>query len=101
MIVVWSPRASRDAERAATYIARDRPLAARRWLLGLFEAVERLELFPLSGHTLPDAPRASRREIPYQGYRILYQIVSEERIEVTRVIHARRKLRKRDVTSDE
>ena len=38
MRVVWSPLAIERAAEAATYIAQDNPVAARRWVDGLFAA---------------------------------------------------------------
>lgn len=95
MKLVWSRRATREAEHAAEWIARDRPNAALDWLGGLYAAVKRLEQFPFSGHVLPEIPLAARREIPYRGYRVIYRLRPDD-IEILRVARARRDLRPRD-----
>lgn len=95
MTLVWSRRATREAERAAEWIARDRPLGALEWLDGLYAVVKRLEQFPFSGHVLPEIPLAARREIPYRGFRVIYRL-RPDAIEILRVAHARRDLRPRD-----
>lgn len=95
MRLVWSRRATRDAEHAAEWIAKDRPEGALEWLDGLHAAVLRLQQFPFSGHVLPEIPLAARREIPYRGYRLIYRI-RPDALEILRVAHARRDLRPRD-----
>ena len=91
MNVVWSPRAIREADRAARYIARDRPRAAVNWLTGLRGVVGRLAEFPYSGHSLPELPNSPRLELPYGGYRVIYR-VRPDRVEILRVVHARRNM---------
>jgi plasmid stabilization system protein ParE len=83
--VHWSPRAIRDADEAAAYIAGERPAAAERWLTGLFEAVRRLERFPESGRT-----------VPLGGYRIIYR-TGKRGVEIVTVMHVRRQLRPEDL----
>lgn len=95
MRLVWSRRATRDAEHAAEWIAKDRPEGALEWLDGLHAAMLRLEQFPFSGQVLPEIPLAARREIPYGGYRVIYRL-RPDRVEILRVAHGRRDLRPRD-----
>ena len=95
MRLVWSRRATRDAEHAAEWIAKDRPEGALDWLDGLHAAVLRLQEFPFSGHVIPEIPLAARREIPYRGYRVIYRL-RPDAVEILRVAHARRDLRPRD-----
>jgi toxin ParE1/3/4 len=72
--VVWSPLAIDRAEEESAFIAADKPDAARRWLEALFKAVDRLELFPLSGHPLPELETARYRQVLYKAHRIIYRI---------------------------
>ncbi|MGH9422836.1 MAG: type II toxin-antitoxin system RelE/ParE family toxin [Thermoanaerobaculia bacterium] len=75
MRIVWSPLAIERAHEAATYIARDKPEAARSWLEGLFEAVDRLEQLPRSGRMIPEIGLPEYREIVYRhSYRIAYYV---------------------------
>lgn len=73
MRIVWSPLALERVTEVAEYIARDRPLAAERWVDGVFAAVRRLEAYPLSGRVVPEACRSDLREIIHGGFRILYR----------------------------
>ena len=73
MRIVWSPLAIERAHEAATYIARDKPEAARSWLEGVFEVVDRLEAFPQSGRMVPEIGLPEYREIVYRkSHRIVY-----------------------------
>jgi plasmid stabilization system protein ParE len=61
------------ATEAAAYIARDKPEAARSWLEGIFDAVDRLEAFPQSGRMVPEIGLPEYREIVYRkSHRIVY-----------------------------
>jgi len=72
---VWSPLAIERAYEAANYIARDKPEAARSWLEGVFEAVDRLEAFPQSGRMVPEIGSPEYREIVYRkSHRIVYYV---------------------------
>ena len=75
MRIVWSPLAIEGAYEAAKYIARDKPEAARLWLEGVFEAVDRLEVFPQSGRMVPEIGLPEYREIVYRkSHRIVYYV---------------------------
>ena len=66
MKVVWSPLAIERAAAEAAFIAADKPEAARKWLNGLFAAVDRLATFPLSGKAVPEIPLAEYRQLTYK-----------------------------------
>ena len=75
MRVVWTLLAVERATEAAAYIARDKPAAARTWLEGVFEAVDRLEAFPQSGRMVPEIDSPEYREIVYRkSHRIVYHV---------------------------
>ena len=75
MRIVWSPLAIERAYEAAKYIARDKPEAARSWLEGVFDAVDRLEAFPQSGRMVPEIGSPEYREIVYRrSHRIVYYV---------------------------
>jgi plasmid stabilization system protein ParE len=73
--IVWSPLAIKRAYEAAAYIAGDKPEAALRWLDGLFEVTDRLEMFPESGRIVPEIGLPEFREVVYRrAYRVIYRI---------------------------
>jgi len=73
--VVWTLLAVERVNEVAEYIARDKPEAARSWLNGLFDAVDRLEAFPQSGRMVAEIGLPEYREIVYRkSYRIVYHV---------------------------
>lgn len=57
----------------------------------VFEAVERLTDFPLSGRVVPEFSRDDLREVPLGVYRIVYQVGGDV-IEIATVFHMARLL---------
>jgi len=86
--VVWGDDA-RAFVRAE--MAKLRPLEAQRWLAKLEKAAARLELFPYSGHSLPEVPRLAILETPVQPYRLIY-FVGDEEVTIITVCHSRESL---------
>ncbi len=85
MKIVWSPLAIERAYEPATYIASDKPQAALRWLDGLFEVTDRLEMFPESGRIVPEIGLPEFREVVYgKAYRVIYR-VEETRVSILTV----------------
>jgi toxin ParE1/3/4 len=72
--VVWSPLAIDRAFEEASFIARDKPGAAERWLDGVFEVVDRLETFPNSGREVPELPGTRYRELIYGAHRVVFAL---------------------------
>jgi toxin ParE1/3/4 len=73
--IVWSPLAIERAYEAAAYIATDKPEAALRWLDGLFEVTDRLEMFPESGRVVPEIGVREFREVVYRrAWRVIYRV---------------------------
>jgi plasmid stabilization system protein ParE len=78
----------------ASFIALDKPEAADRWLDGLFATVERLEMFPSSGHAVPELRSSKYRQIVYQSHRVIFSISDA----VVRIHTVRRSKRRLDVS---
>ncbi len=57
----------------------------------VFEAVDRVELFPESGRIVPELKRKEIREIILGNYRIIYRIKGEL-VEILTVYHSSRLL---------
>lgn len=74
MKVIWSPLAIDRAGEESAFISKDKPDAGRRWLEAVFKAVDRLELFPLSGHRVPEVDSPRYRQVLYKGHRVIYRI---------------------------
>jgi len=89
--ISWTEQALDDVEAICEYLHRDAPQYARVIADDIFQAVERLTLFPLSGRIVPEMGREDIREIILAHYRIIYRVVSDE-VEVLTVHHSARLL---------
>jgi len=96
MRVVWSPLAVERAAEAASYIAKDNPSAARRWVDGLFEATETLGRLPERGRRVPELRRPDVRELLWGNYRIVYR-VETRRVAILTVRHLRRRFDPKEI----
>ena len=61
--IKWTFQALEDIGSIANYIARDSFRYANIFVINVFEAVERLEIFPKSGRIVPEINRKEIREI--------------------------------------
>ncbi len=77
------------------------PEAAKRWLDGLFEAIESLGELPARHALIAEAARLKRplRSLPYQSHRVVYEVDETRQIvSIVRVYHfARAPLRPEDM----
>lgn len=55
-------------------IARDRPLAARKFRTKVEAALRRLRTWPLSGRRIPEFPLLPHREVLVPPYRFFYRL---------------------------
>lgn len=90
MKIAWSPLSLERMTQIAERIARDNPSAARRWVIKVFEKVERLERFPESGRQVSETHRQDIREILYPPYRIIYR-VQPSHIAVLTIRHSKQR----------
>ena len=86
MNIQWSPFAIDKVTNIALYIAEYKPIAADKWVLSIFDAVEGLSSFPNLGRIVPEFNRDEIRELLHGNYRIIYQ-VSSSVIEILTVRH--------------
>lgn len=78
MRVSWTPRALRDLREIGSYIGRDSPDAAHRWVDRLLERGERTADAPHAGRIVPEIQREDVREVFLKSYRIVYQLRRDE-----------------------
>lgn len=89
--IVWTESAQEDLKQLVIYIAADDPIAAERFGLGLVDHVGQLSQQPWSGRKVPETNIEALRELIYSPYRVIYEIMNEEKIVyVIRVWHAAR-----------
>ena len=90
--VEWSPVAFERVEEIAEYIRRDKPGAAHRWLISVFEASDSLAEYAERGREVPEVGRTDIRELILDGYRLIYR-VGDHAVLILTVRHGRQVLR--------
>lgn len=91
IIIEITETAFADLEDIENYIAQDSAAIARRFILKIFDRIDQLLEYPLSGKYVPEIKDTSIRELLLNKYRIIYQITGNK-ISVLRVIHGSRLL---------
>ncbi|MGF1713329.1 type II toxin-antitoxin system RelE/ParE family toxin [Photobacterium chitinilyticum] len=76
--ITWTAPALSDLDAIAEYIALDNIVAAKTLVQAVFNAVERLEVFPESGRVPPELEHLSYREVVVSPCRIFYKISGDE-----------------------
>ncbi|WP_169977737.1 type II toxin-antitoxin system RelE/ParE family toxin [Tautonia rosea] len=92
MIVRWTESALADLEAIEAFIARHSPRYARAMVGRIFQRCEQIAALPGAGPMVPEFEDATLREVFEHPYRIVYQLVDEERIDVVAVVHGARRL---------
>ena len=65
MNIVWSPLAIERASEIVDYIAKDKPMASKKWVQTVFKKVEQLQSNPEIGRIVPEINDRQFREIIY------------------------------------
>jgi toxin ParE1/3/4 len=81
--VRWTSQAVEDLQSIRRFIERDSPRYGRLVVERLYEATERLELFPRSGRMVPEVGREEIRELIVGDYRIVYRLESDAAVLLT------------------
>jgi addiction module RelE/StbE family toxin len=88
MTIQWAPLALDRIVEIGSYIYRENPQAAERWIRQAFERVKQLEDFPESGKKNKEADRSDIRELTMKNYRIIYRI-EREKVSILTIRHAK------------
>ena len=89
--VTWTVDAITDIDGIATFIARDSPRSAQDMVDRFFEAAELLVDHPLRGKPVREAKISTVRELLVGSYRLIYHVVSKERVDVLALHHQKRR----------
>ena len=84
--VVWTDEARHWLREIRDHIARDNPAAASQTIDGIFEKAGLLSTFPKLGYRFRDDENV--RILIFGHFRIAYQIMSPDRIDIQGVFHA-------------
>jgi toxin ParE1/3/4 len=85
----WTEKAESDLESVRAYIAKDKPIAADKFVARINRAVANLRRFPHLGELLARDDESEIREISVKSYRVLFR-VREDSIRVLTIIHGAR-----------
>ena len=99
-MVKWTRHAKRQLRHIHDYIAQDSPFYARRVSEELVKRTIGLDELPQKGRMVPELNEDAVRELGLYSYRILYEIKSDDLIEVLAVIHKRRQLEPEEIPRD-
>jgi addiction module RelE/StbE family toxin len=91
--IIWSARSVKDIDEIAEYIAKNSLVYAEEQVKQFFEKASVLEQHPLIGRVVPELKIPTIRQILCGHYRIIYEIIDEERIGIVTVHHAARLLK--------
>ena len=86
----WTERAKEDITTIAAYISQDSFYYAEKQIEKFFEAAEILYEFPSIGRPVPEYEMLNLRQILVGKYRIIYLIISDNRIDILTVHHSAR-----------
>ncbi len=100
-MVKWTAHAKAQVRHIHDYIAQDSPLYARRTSEALVKKTIGLDELSRKGRKVPELNLDAVRELNLYSYRILYEIKSDDLIEVLAVIHKRQHLEAEDVPRNE
>lgn len=87
----WTPQSLQDMISICTFISEDVPRYAQLFAQRVFDSVERLSSFPLSGRVVPEVGQQDIREIILGNYRIIYRVL-KEKVQILTVYHSARLL---------
>jgi addiction module RelE/StbE family toxin len=83
--VVWTTSALEDLDNIGEFIGKDSLKYAIITVEELFDSVDILEKHPRAGSIIPEFKNDSLRQLIRKGYRIVYRIIDEHRIDVLTV----------------
>lgn len=86
MIVVFTADAEADLERVGDYIAKNNPVAAVNFTIGLRRHCEALAEFPKRFPLAPRYEHIGVRRITHGNYLIFYRVAAEE-VEILHILH--------------
>ncbi|KAB7732012.1 type II toxin-antitoxin system RelE/ParE family toxin [Rudanella paleaurantiibacter] len=84
----WSNQVFEDIDTIAEYLAQYSKPLANAFVEKVFEKVELLKNFPEMGRMVPEIGSTKVRELLFKQYRIVYQLVSRDRIRILTIQHS-------------
>lgn len=91
--IKWTHQSIDDLVSISDFISKDSPYFAQVQTEKFFSRTEILERHPKSGRIVPELDDENIRELIEGSYRIIYRIISEERIDIIAVHHSSKLLK--------
>jgi addiction module RelE/StbE family toxin len=88
--LIWTDQAINDLGDIGDYIGENSEKYAKFTVKKLFERSEILKTFPQAGRIVPEKNEENVRELIEGNYRIIYEIVSVDQINILTVYHSAR-----------
>ena len=86
--VNWSTQANIDIDNTIEFLAKQSEKYAKIQVQRIFDRVGLLENFPQMGRVVPELEYDKVREIIVGPYRVIYHLVSENRIDILTIHHS-------------
>jgi len=93
----WTLQAKDDLKNIADYISKDSVIYAKRQVIKIRKRTEILKTQIRIGKIVPEIEDPDIRELIEGNYRIIYKIISKNRIDILTVHHSARDLTKREI----
>lgn len=91
--LIWTDQAINDLSDIGDYIAENSEKYAKLTIEKLFEKTNLLKTFPQAGRIVPEKNEENIRELIEGNYRIIYEIVSPNQINILTIYHSARNLK--------
>ena len=88
--VIWTIKAVEHIEEIGSFIEKDSPFQARRVVQLIIKETRKLKEHIRIGHMIPEVQNDKYRELRVFSYRILYKLLSEDKIAIIGVVHGNR-----------
>ena len=90
--LIWTDQAINDLAGIGDYISENSEKYAKLTVKKLFERTEILKTFPQTGRIVPEKNNENVRELIEGNYRIIYEIIRTDHINILTVYHSARNL---------
>jgi toxin ParE1/3/4 len=88
--VIWTIKAVEHIEEIGSFIEKDSPFQARRVVQLIIKETRKLKEHTRIGKMLPEVQNDKYRELRAFSYRILYKLLSEDKVAIIGVVHGNR-----------
>jgi addiction module RelE/StbE family toxin len=93
----WTLQAKNDLKDIADFISKDSVNYARLQVLRIRERTNVLKIQAFIGKVVPEIDNYNIRQLIEGNYRIIYKVVSKQRIDILTIHHSARDLTKREI----